>query len=64
MVIHHVVVSKEKSNTIAKEKVSDKREGYTNLGGWQRYQNFDDMKEAVVKICKKYLDKFEGQYIE
>ena len=33
--IHHVVVAKEKSNTISRKQNSDKWEGYNKWGGWQ-----------------------------
>ena len=35
--IYHVLITKEKSNTIAEEINSDKWEGYTKWGGRQRY---------------------------
>ena len=59
--INHAVVYEVKNNTIDKEKSSDKWEGYTKWGGWQRNKKMDDMEDTVVTIRRKYLDNFEGQ---
>ena len=51
-----------KSNAIAKEEVVTSEMVTTSEEVDTGTKKLDDMIEAVVRICRKYLDNFEGQY--
>ena len=59
--IHHIVVSKEKSNAISEEKLVTSKEVTTSEEVDTCATFLDDMKEAVVTIRDNYLNKFEGR---
>ena len=58
--IHHVVFAEGKSNAIAKGKVVTSEKVTTSEEVEKGNKILDDMKEAVVNICKKDLYNFEG----
>ena len=61
--IHHVVVAKENSTTIAEEKVVTSEKDTPSEKVDKVTKTLDDREEPVVKICRKDLDNFEGRYI-
>ena len=61
--IHHVVVAKEKGNTIAKEKVVTSEKVTPSEEVDKGAKNLYDMKDSVVPIRRKDLDNFNGEYI-
>ena len=60
--IHHVVISEEKSNAIAEEKLVTSAKVTTSEEVYKGTKKLDDMKEAMVTICRKDLYNFEGKY--
>ena len=56
--IHRVVVAGEKSNAIAEEKILTSEKVTTSEEVDKGAKNLDDMKGAVVTICRKDLYHF------
>ena len=59
--IHHVVVSKEKVMPFPKKKILTSEKVTTSEEVDKDAKKLIYMKEAVVTICWKDLDNFEGQ---
>ena len=59
--MNHVIVAKEKVTPFPKKKVVTSEKVTKSEDVDKGTKNLDDMKEAVLTIRGKDLDKFEGQ---